>query len=358
MLSFQNVECKPQLETNPLLYCGEYPKALYLELTDRCNLLCPMCRQSAVAGDVLPLETFQEIADTLFPHATFVDLRGWGESTMLPNFSEYLDYSLKFPLKKKLITNATLKNPVNKPSVWQQLGAAGVVVGVSIDAAEPVLYAQLRVGGELTRTIANVQQLIQSAAAAGYEPKQQVYFCITVSGANIFDIKNIIRLGLDLGIDRFKLEPIKTVDQDPVHLQNFTQEVRIEMQTLRQLAQATGARIELSASLVAEDVELLATQKLCIHPWQYLYVNARSRMGFCDHLNGLEEFTFARWGEEDFDRFWNGEKMRQLRQEHLDRFHQKQQISICGDCNWCYDQRYMDLEDWVEPGWSAYRVQL
>jgi MoaA/NifB/PqqE/SkfB family radical SAM enzyme len=354
MLSVHNIELKPEQQTYPSPHCSEYPKALYIELTDRCNLLCPMCRQSAVAGDVLPLETFKEIADTLFPHAVFVDLRGWGESTMLPTFDDYLDYSLKFPLKKKLITNAT----VNKPSVWQRLGETGVVVGVSIDAADKELYEQLRVGGKLEKTLANVQQLVQAASAAGYDPKQQVYFCITASGSNIFDIKNIVRIGLDLGINRFKLEPIKTSDQDPVHLKNFTKEVREEMETLRELARETGARIELSASMIEEDVHLLATQKLCIHPWQYLYVNARRRMGFCDHLNGVEEFTFARWGEVDFETFWNGEQMVRLRQEHLERFHQKQQISICGDCNWCYDQRYMDLEDWVEPGWSAYRVQL
>jgi hypothetical protein len=161
-----------------------------------------------------------------------------------------------------------------------------------------------------------------------------------------------------LGIDRFKLEPIKTNDSDPNNLKYHTQTVKTETAALRALAKETGARIELSASLIEEQIYEPAVKKLCIHPWQYLYINARGRMGFCDHLNGVEEFTFACWGEHSFDNFWNGEEMLQLRKEHLARFYEGQNISTCGDCNWCYTNRYMDLEDWLEPSWSEYRVQL
>ncbi|NEN94800.1 MAG: radical SAM protein [Moorea sp. SIO1F2] len=335
-------------------HCSDYPQGLYIELTDRCNLLCPMCRQSAVAGDVLSLEVFKEIADALFPHARFVDLRGWGESTLLPNFEAYLDYAMRFPLQKKLITNAT----VNKPHLWQKLGEAGVIVGVSIDAADPELYEQLRVGAKLEKMLANVRQIIRAAETSGLDPKQQVYFCITASGMNLLDIKNIVHIGLDLGIDRFKLEPLKTSDGDPNHLKYHIQTVKAETAALKTLVEETGARIELSASLIEEQVYEPAVRKLCIHPWQYLYVNSRGRMGFCDHLNGVEEFTFANWSEGSFEDFWNGPEMVQLRKEHLARFNQGQEIAICGDCNWCYNRRYMDLEDMIDPNWSEYRVQL
>src|ERR1051325_5209568 len=78
-----------------------YPRALYIELTDRCNLKCPMCRCATVAGDVLSVAAFSEIASVLFPHGSFVDLGGWGESTILPNFEEYLEIAQRYPIRIK-----------------------------------------------------------------------------------------------------------------------------------------------------------------------------------------------------------------------------------------------------------------
>lgn len=333
---------------------SRYPSAIYVELTDRCNLRCPMCRSSAIAGDVLPIATFRQIADTLFPTAKFVDLRGWGESTILPDFELYLDYADRFPLLKKIITNGM----VRKPELWRRFGASKMIVGVSIDASTQPLLAELRTGARLEQMVENISRMTAAVRDDGRDPRDYIYFCITVSAANIADVKNIVRLGLDLGIDCFHLEGLTAEASDPQLLDRNKDAVRAEMPLLRALAQETGARIELGASLVEDDVVRAAADKVCIHPFDYLYVNARGRLGFCDHLNGHEEFTFSNWRDGDFESFWNGPEMVRLRTEHLARFNEGREISLCGECNWCYERRYMDLEDLIDPGWDAYRVRI
>ena len=62
---------------------ADYPRAIYLELTDRCNLTCPMCRTGKIKGDGLPLRLFREIAEELFPHAVYVDLEARREHNPL-----------------------------------------------------------------------------------------------------------------------------------------------------------------------------------------------------------------------------------------------------------------------------------
>ncbi|MBN2975671.1 radical SAM protein [Pseudomonas lactucae] len=126
---------------------AELPRAIYVELTDRCNLTCPMCRCSPVKGTVLPLPLFKEMAAALFPSAEFVDLRGWGESTIIPGFLDYLDVALAYPVKVKLITNAV----VRKPLMWERLGREGITVGVSFDAATAALFRELRGAPTLNR---------------------------------------------------------------------------------------------------------------------------------------------------------------------------------------------------------------
>lgn len=332
---------------------AELPRAIYVELTDRCNLTCPMCRCSPVKGTVLPLPLFKEMAATLFPSAEFVDLRGWGESTIIPGFLDYLDVALAYPVKVKLITNAV----VRKPLMWERLGREGVTVGVSFDAATAELFRELRGGADIEQVLANLRLLTDAQRAAGHDPAEKLYLCVTISGRNLDQLEGIIALGMDLGVRRFKFEPLWAPDNDPNRLEFHTERVTRVMQRLTELRRLHNLQIELSAALSAESIQPKAISKVCIHPWQYLYINSRGRLGFCDHLNGRDEFTFGSWQEGTFDQFWNGADMRQLRAEHLQRLGGAA-IKRCGDCNWCYERRYMDLEDWLEPEWANYRVTL
>src|SRR5689334_5871779 len=69
------------------------PTIVYVELTQNCNLHCVMCRvprrydpSKDMAADI-----FDAVARQLMPTATVVDLRGWGESTILKHFEASLE---------------------------------------------------------------------------------------------------------------------------------------------------------------------------------------------------------------------------------------------------------------------------
>lgn len=332
---------------------AELPRAIYVELTDRCNLVCPMCRCSPVKGNILPLPMFKEMAAALFPTAEFVDLRGWGESTIVPGFLDYLDVALGYPVKLKLITNAV----VRKPHLWQRLGHEGITVGVSFDAATAPLFRELRGGADLEQVLANLRLLTEAQREAGHDPAEKLYLCVTVSGRNLDELAGILELGMGLGVRRFKFEPLWAPDEDSNRLEFHTEKVATVMARLGQLQRQHHLQLELSAALSAASIQHHAVNKVCIHPWQYLYINSRGRLGFCDHLNGRDEFTFGDWQQGGFAAFWNGPEMRQLRAEHHQRLGGPA-IKQCADCNWCYERRYMDLEDWLEPEWANYRVTL
>jgi radical SAM protein with 4Fe4S-binding SPASM domain len=310
-----------------------------------------MCRCARVVGDKLSFDTFSDIAATLFPYATFVDLRGWGESTILPDFERYLDLTLQFDVRVKLITNGT----VNRPGLWRRLGREGVTTGISFDAADAGTFAQIRGGAKLARVIETIRQLVAACREAGHDPAEKIYFCITASRWNLDQLDRIIEIGLSLGLKRFKIDPLSAPDGDPGLLESVSDRVLEMVQRLNALGGKTGCLIEYSSSLLPELTDERAVHKVCIHPWDYCYINSRGRIGFCDHLNGREEFTWGEWGAEPFLSFWNGPRMTELRAQHLRRL-RGEQITACADCNWCYDRRYMDLEDWVVPEWERYRV--
>jgi len=116
----------------------EYPKTLFMELTRNCNGLCAMCTrqkykelQKYDGKWNMPFSLFKKIADELFPHADYVDLRGFGESTMLPNFLDFLDYTKKFGCGLGLVTNLTVRDD----KIWEELVKANVHLGISFDGS-------------------------------------------------------------------------------------------------------------------------------------------------------------------------------------------------------------------------------
>jgi MoaA/NifB/PqqE/SkfB family radical SAM enzyme len=329
------------------------PRAIYVELTDLCNLTCPMCRCSPVKGNILPLPLFSEMAAALFPSADFVDLRGWGESTIIPDFERYLDVAQAYPVRVKLITNGVAR----RPGLWARLGRDGITVGVSFDAADADLFHALRGGADLGQVIANLRMLVDAQRNAGHDPGERLYFCITASGRNVGQLDRIVETGMALGVRRFKIEPLHAADDDPDRLERHADKIPPALARLAALSRDHDLMIELSASLLPAGTRGDAVRKTCIHPWEYLYINSRGRLGFCDHLNGRDEYTFGDWQTDGFAAFWNGAAMRRLRAEHLSRL-SGDTITQCVDCNWCYERRYMDLEDWIAPDWSAYRVTV
>ncbi|NLZ17223.1 MAG: radical SAM/SPASM family putative metalloenzyme maturase [Desulfobulbaceae bacterium] len=70
-----------------------YPKKVYVELTTRCNLQCPMCLKfsegSCIEEGDLPLALFKKLAPSL-AHTEFLVLNGIGEPLLHPDLEEII----------------------------------------------------------------------------------------------------------------------------------------------------------------------------------------------------------------------------------------------------------------------------
>src|SRR5260370_3822953 len=123
------------------------PRALFVELTRHCNLLCPMCR---VRGQVSPSQRmsarlFEQVEAELFPTADLIDLRGWGESLILPEFPDRAYRAARFGASLRVVTNLSFR----RDSVLDLLSELGFYVGISIDSADPAVLQLLRHGASL-----------------------------------------------------------------------------------------------------------------------------------------------------------------------------------------------------------------
>lgn len=321
------------------------PLALFVELTQNCNLACPSCRSATKyrADWNMSPEVFDRAAE-LFDTALLVDLRGWGESVMLKTFPAAVDRVLDAGARLRVVTNGQ----VDRPPVWDRMMAADSLVVLSCDGASPELFATLRAGGtleRLERTARSVTSLRDEHGAS----REAVSLYTVVSRPNLHELPGIVGLADRLGVRHVTFGPIQIGDDHPWSLTHDVDATRRALDAATDAARAAGVTLQLASSLDAslnlgDDVK-----SMCMHPWSYAYISHEGRVGFCDHLIGQPAFTFGSLLETPFDDIWNAPGFERLRASHAaaaipDEF---------SPCRWCYKRRYVDFEHVTHPSYAA-----
>lgn len=327
------------------------PRVLFIELTENCNLSCTMCRSNGPfdrSRNMEP-EMFDAVAAELFPTAEIVDLRGWGESTILKDFPAYVEKTLDYGCRVRLVTNLTVPNE----AMWRRLVSTNSLIAVSFDASEPDTFAALRPGAKLDVILRNLDVMVDEAKVSGVGT-DGIHLNVVVQPAGIAELTGIVRHAARLGI-KVQLNPLSADHEDPANLRFHRAEMAA---ALGELAEAEGVQVQLNTALDPSWAELDHADKTCTHPWMYCYVNYQGKVGFCDHLIGApgSQYLLGDLNEASFADIWNGELYQQLRTEHSGgvgalshRFE---------ECRWCYRNRYIDFDEESYPPYADHRVLL
>lgn len=140
----------------------DYPPCVQIEPTSVCNYRCVFCYQTdkmLTQGrhghmGMMSLETFKRVVDQIEGEVEAVTLASRGEPLMAKEIVPMLEYiSGKF-LGLKINTNASF---LTEEKIHALLAADPNTVVFSADAADPDLYARLRVNGSLEKVFENVR---------------------------------------------------------------------------------------------------------------------------------------------------------------------------------------------------------
>src|SRR5215472_38189 len=132
------------------------PVCLYLETTNRCNLLCTTCPRTFEALEPpadMDWELFTRIVDQ-FPRISRVVLHGVGEPMMVPTLPRMIRYLKDRGTYVLFNTNATLLTRRK----GQELIDSGLdELRISIDAAEPQAFKLVRGRDMFARIVRNIR---------------------------------------------------------------------------------------------------------------------------------------------------------------------------------------------------------
>lgn len=373
---------------NKTIETQSMPSKAILELTENCNFRCLMCPQyfepkyQRYNPDYnMSLEMFDQIAESIFPDAYFVDLRGFGESTILPFWPDILERLEKYPLINwHLVTNMSL----TKLSVWEKMVELGFMLGASIDGATKETFDTVRKRGRFEKTLEILECVTEKRASLNN--KGFLYFIVTVQRKNIHELPGIVELAAKYKIPEVQFKIVRQFDgflnHDEMVQDNQWEELTEMIDVSLDLAIKNGIRLTINEQelLTITDPDKLknsmlqvipdwtpnfappegieqsfldthnwanidrqvqktfrvAENQTCFKPHSFTLITANGRVGTCNHMMSPDIREMGNLSSQSFSEIWNGDEYQVFRRELL--FAEPMDPR----CNWCFKNRFED----------------
>ena len=274
------------------------PELRQVETTSVCNLRCVFCPYDAMtrARHHMDIDRFRELLNRKENrHLSEIALHHFGEPFLQANFAEFVKFASDLGISTVVSSNMTRLSPKMAHDVL----AAGLSrLIVSIDAAEPETYEKLRVRGKLEDVEANLHRLLAVKNELKSDIFIQVQFIATPENhdeVEAFESRWLAEPGIDQVVIR----------RERTHA---GQVIRHDEYDSRDEARQP-CRYLWESVVVTQD----GTVVPCCKDF-----DARVPLG-----NAFDE---------SLEEIWNGPKMQNLRQAHVDgRFEDNELCSNCSE---------------------------
>ncbi len=304
------------------------PLCLYLEVTNRCNLLCATCPRTYVELEPpadLSWDLFRRIVDQL-PGLRRAVLHGVGEPMLVKSLPKMVRTLAERGVYVLFNTNGTVLNERNGRALIE----AGLdELRVSLDAATRESFRAVRGKDYFDRILANVRRFRATQEREGHA-RPRVSLWLTGLKETIAELPAFVRIAADLGVREVYLQRLVFFDRDAVGLARpdqalFEQMTREEADHLRAaegLARELGVAFSASGAASEPGLSLEKTTNrnpwsLCARPWTVMYVTANGRALPCCiapfSLHGYENYTLGDATQETLRAIWNGARYQRFR---------------------------------------------
>lgn len=302
------------------------PVCLYLETTNRCNLLCTTCprtyEQLEPEAD-MSWELFTSIVSQ-FASIKRVVLHGVGEPMLVKDLPERIEYLKKRGIYVLFNTNGTLLTEANGESL---LHSGLDELRVSLDAAESSVFQMVRGKDMFDRIVRNLTSFRRRQRELGTE-LPRVSLWLTGLRETIGQLEAFVRLAHQMDVPEVYLQRLVFFDDNPVGLARaesalFEKTSNQEEDTIRRaedLARELG--VSFNASGATEPAESIKQHRpangtaaqpwsLCRRPWTLMYFTATGRALPCCiapfSMHGYDSFTLGDATQQSLRDIWNGD---------------------------------------------------
>ncbi|HYZ65011.1 MAG TPA: radical SAM protein, partial [Acetobacteraceae bacterium] len=302
------------------------PVCLYLEVTNRCNLLCETCPRTF--EDLEPpadmsMDLFRRIVDQV-PDVARVVLHGVGEPMLVKHLPDMIRWLKARGTHVLFNTNGTLLAPRKHREIIE----TGLdELRVSLDAAEAATFLKVRGKDMFDRIVRNVSAFTNLQAALGVT-KPVVSLWLTGLKDTVDQLPDFVRLAARIGVREVHLQRL-VFDEAGFGMarkeSSLFESTRAEEEAAIAQAQAIGRElgVSLDASGATEPGLSLKKQvedkpwSTCRRPWSLMYFTAHGRALPCCiapfSARGYESYTLGDATQQTLREIWNSPAYREFR---------------------------------------------
>ena len=292
------------------------PAAVGIDVSDACNIACTVCSRE-IAWDkrrhpFLSLSEFVGIYDQIRP--VYLSLSGYGETLLNKEIAGMVAHATQAGSRVNIVTNGTLLDP---DRAHRLLDAGLAKLKVSIDGADPEVYAKHRAGADLEAVLRNVERLVAMRDARRLSgPLVELQFVLFRE-----NIDQVCKL-IELCHARFQgIEPnllvMFTYGQQAGFVERSIADgdatALAELRRARSLAAGYGFRrtvgsIDAAITQLTQDL----SSAPCYVPWYSCLISTDGEVYPCCY-HSIRGTSVGNVRTEPFAEIWNGARMRAFR---------------------------------------------
>ncbi|MBV1702280.1 MAG: SPASM domain-containing protein [Hyphomicrobiales bacterium] len=320
------------------------PVCLYLETTNRCNLLCTTCPRTYEELEPpadMSWELFSSIIDQV-PDLSRAVLHGVGEPMLVKNLPRMVKALKDRGTYVLFNTNGTVLNDKSGRALIE----AGLdELRVSLDASNAKSYLAIRGKDYFNRILKNVRRFRELQEREGHElPRVSAW--LTGLRETLPELPDFVRVANDIGVREVYLQRMVFFDQDAIGMArpdqglfdamqaeeaHYLSEAEALAKSFGMIFSASGAASEPGESLVRENNS--SPWSLCRRPWTVMYITANGRALPCCiapfSQRGYEHYTLGDATQNTLREIWNGVPYQNFREALLSD-HPPQACGSCG----------------------------
>jgi radical SAM protein with 4Fe4S-binding SPASM domain len=297
------------------------PVCLYLETTNRCNLLCTTCPRTYEELEPpadMSWQLFCSIVDQI-PNLSRAVLHGVGEPMLVKNLPRMVRYLKDRGTDVLFNTNGTVLNERNGRALIE----AGLdELRISFDAANAESYKAIRGKNYFNRILRNVRAFRDLQEREGCS-RPRLSAWLTGLRETVEQLPDFVRVAADAGVREVYLQRLVFFEEnaigkarpDQALYEQLSSEEAKHIDRASEIAASLGVSFSASGAVSEPGMSLKRSDSsspwsLCRRPWTVMYITANGRALPCCiapfALRGYENYTLGDATQQTLREIWRG----------------------------------------------------
>jgi MoaA/NifB/PqqE/SkfB family radical SAM enzyme len=297
------------------------PVCLYLETTNRCNLLCTTCPRTYEELEPpadMSWDLFTSIVDQI-PRLNRAVLHGVGEPMLVKNLPRMVRYLKDRGTYVLFNTNGTVLNEKNGRAL---IAADLDELRVSFDAANAESYRAVRGKNYFNRILKNVRAFRELQEREGHA-KPLVSAWLTGLRETIEELPDFVRVAAETGVKEVHLQRLVFFNENAIGMarpdqalyEQLSGDEAVHIDRAAALAKTLGVTFSASGAAAEPGLSLKRSDSgspwsLCRRPWTVMYFTANGRALPCCiapfSQRGYENYTLGDATQQTLREIWTG----------------------------------------------------